>query len=201
MKSSIAWVAAAFLAAADLSPCLRPDPVPFRNGQTQISHDDGRTEKGVASGEILTAPGHITTKRAACQSLKLGHGPRPCKDTVAAFLTSRKIARLAIDAGIPDGYVRMFANLHASGETLGYRSVSTLEHYDPTSCAALCTEDDSCQAFNIFFLRAPTIVRQPCICDIPSAAHSSVLIVSPAGARRSLPHVAKHDFDSMRFVE
>lgn len=201
IRSSITWVAAALLAVADLSQCLRPNPVPFRDGQTQISHDDGRTDNGIALGEIITSPGQITTKRAACQPLKLGHGPRPCKDTAAAFLASRKIARLAIDAGIPDGYARTFANLYASSETLGYLSVSTLEHYDPMSCATLCTADDRCQTFNIFFLRAPTIVSQPCISCGVSVAHSSVLIVPPAGTRRSLPHVAEYNADSMRSVE
>lgn len=96
--------------------------------------------------------------REACQAQTLGSGPQPSRDTTEAFLNYSVFADAANSATTPDQYALAYKNLSASSNGYSYMGYTTLKTYDTVGCAALCTKTSGCNAFNIYYERAPTVV-------------------------------------------
>ncbi|KAH0382018.1 hypothetical protein KCU92_g6649, partial [Aureobasidium melanogenum] len=83
-------------------------------------------------------------------------------DTPAEFLAYTGYSDPALNAVTPPGYTNTFTNLQASSSADGYGGYTTLDSYDVASCAAQCTSRANCQAFNIYFERAPAAAPSNC---------------------------------------
>jgi hypothetical protein len=77
-------------------------------------------------------------------------------DTAADFLAYSAYSSAANNASTPSGYTKTFTNLNASNNADGYSGYTILSTYDVASCAAQCTTNTNCHAFNIFYERTPS---------------------------------------------
>ncbi|KAF2120136.1 hypothetical protein BDV96DRAFT_319071 [Lophiotrema nucula] len=104
-----------------------------------------------------------TANATSCRPVEtLGQGPVPSPDTAAEFLTSSLISGPALNASTPSGYNVNFKNLHASSsDSTGYLGTIELDSYNVSACAALCSSQEGCLAFNIFFERDPAAHLTP----------------------------------------
>lgn len=94
---------------------------------------------------------------STCTPLPAGSGPNPSPDTPEAFVDYGPFSQTAQSAGTPDGYDVTFTDLHATDyaqDSLGYQDFAS---YDPNACAAKCTAEAECAAFNIYFERSPSV--------------------------------------------
>jgi hypothetical protein len=77
-------------------------------------------------------------------------------DTAADFLAYPAYSSAANNASTPSGYTKTFTNFNASNNADGYSGYTILSTYDVASCAAQCTTNTNCHAFNIFYERTPS---------------------------------------------
>lgn len=102
-----------------------------------------------------------------------GYGPVPTPDTVSAFYAYAPFHSMASAAPstIPAAvatpvagqitvYNKTFNDLNASSSAQSYISLTTLQSYNVTQCAALCDCNSLCTAFNIYVERDPSV--NPC---------------------------------------
>ncbi|KAK7959765.1 uncharacterized protein PG986_004619 [Apiospora aurea] len=92
-------------------------------------------------------------KRAACGTQATGKGPASNPPTAEGFLNDPDFAATALGADAPDGYFNTFQNLKGSVEGVGYKTLNTIDTYDPAICARACNVMDGCNAFNIMYER------------------------------------------------
>lgn len=103
-----------------------------------------------------------TSVSDACAPLPLGSGPSPNKNTTSAFLHYGAFSTLCTIAAAPSGYQRTFHNQLAATSGANYMGYYTLSTgYDVNACAALCTDSQGCQGFNVYFERDPTVNPAP----------------------------------------
>lgn len=74
----------------------------------------------------------------------------------------------SLGAPIPAGYELSFSNKQASSNANNYMGVHTFDTYNTTACAALCDAVATCNAFNIYFERDPTVNPAPDCPNPPS---------------------------------
>ncbi|KAH7128420.1 hypothetical protein B0J11DRAFT_567036 [Dendryphion nanum] len=103
-------------------------------------------------------PNPSPMSNGSCNPLPLGKGFQPLPDTAFQFVHSTQLADMAKHAPTPDGYNRVFVNLHDSSSASIYLGYDTFDSYNSTLCAEKCNTKAGCIAINIFFERAPTKV-------------------------------------------
>ncbi|TKX18179.1 PAN domain-containing protein 13 [Elsinoe australis] len=81
-------------------------------------------------------------------------------DTVDNWMSQASFQNAALNAVTPDGWVRTFNNMNGSTSASSYMGLWTLKSYDPSQCAAICTNNTGCTSFNIFIERDPSL--NPC---------------------------------------
>ena len=59
-------------------------------------------------------------------------------------------------ARTPARYTKVFQDLNATVDHASYVGVHTLSAYDPSVCAAYCSNEPRCKAFNIYVSRDPS---------------------------------------------
>jgi hypothetical protein len=128
-------------------------------------------------------------KRAVCSPQPFGYGPVTIipKDDAASFAANPVYAIAANAAAVPAGYVQSFKNLNASSNAYGYMGFSTLQQYNPQTCATKCkciirfpilskfSETDEypgssmkgCMGINIYFERDPKLTPDQNSCPNP----------------------------------
>ncbi|KAF2785452.1 hypothetical protein K505DRAFT_209046, partial [Melanomma pulvis-pyrius CBS 109.77] len=94
---------------------------------------------------------------STCTPLPAGAGPNPSSDTPEAFVNYAPFSQTARSTATPDGYNVAFIDLHATDyaqDSLGYQDFGS---YDAQACAAKCTGQADCAAFNIYYERSPSV--------------------------------------------
>ena len=88
-------------------------------------------------------------------------------------LTSHELLALIVfqdaanGATTPAGYASAFQNGNASINAPKYMGSTALKSYDLAQCAAICDKSDGCNAFNVFFERAPSMTPDAKNCPNP----------------------------------
>ncbi|CBX90835.1 hypothetical protein LEMA_P058690.1 [Plenodomus lingam JN3] len=115
---------------------------------------------GPALTEVI--PATVTYDQAAAtalQSLEGKAGPVPgIRGTVNDYYYSESaLRRSARDAGTPPGYEKVFTDLIAANEQIGYLGfkINPRGEYDVSWCADWCDSESFCLGFNIYFQRDP----------------------------------------------
>jgi hypothetical protein len=97
--------------------------------------------------------------------------PAPIADPTSApsFENDPLYAQVATQAAAPAGYSTAFVNAEgAYMDTETYLTYKNLDSYSPETCASFCASTPTCSAFNIYFLRLPTLVPGPACPDPPA---------------------------------
>jgi hypothetical protein len=104
---------------------------------------------------------HQPYKRAACDPQPtLANRYHVNLANASTFRADPNIASVANNANpAPTGYFQSFKNLQGASSAmnyLGFVNVNTTKGYDVDFCAARCSANAGCLAFNIYFVRSPT---------------------------------------------
>ncbi|KAH7066673.1 hypothetical protein BKA63DRAFT_378857, partial [Paraphoma chrysanthemicola] len=106
----------------------------------------------------------------SCYPMSDGRGPKPADDTTLAFLEFREFSELALSASTPSNYTRVYADEHAASFfPSNYMQWLELSSYNPIECSTQCNEMPTCQGFNIYFERKPTVQLGPNCPTSPSS--------------------------------
>ncbi|KNG46635.1 hypothetical protein TW65_06639 [Stemphylium lycopersici] len=154
----------------------------------------------VVSAAALDAAFAQLTERQACEPLPPGSGRVPFPDTAEAFHSFAPFSDAAIAAPTPAGYIKAYSNLHTTyDEPSQFVYYKNMDSYDVAECAAACNHEAKCNAFTIFFERAPTV--EPGVgCANPN---STTLIKCDLWAGTILPSIPlnkgqmRHQFHSV----
>ncbi|TKX19983.1 metallopeptidase-like protein 6 [Elsinoe australis] len=98
----------------------------------------------------------IETGNCSKQIIPFGYAPAP--NTPIGFLVDTRLAASAKAASsYPAGYTTSFTNQY--GSIQGGTSLNSLQlsNYNVSACAAACSKNSACNAFNIYFTRSPTL--------------------------------------------
>lgn len=110
---------------------------------------------------------------ASCRPEKIQYNYSSDPDTPTGFLVDKLLGDTASSVNPPAGYTKSFLNAFGSvtaDEYIGYYQLSSFSVKD---CAAICTDvGDSCQAFNIYYERNPTVDPDIKSCPNPKSATS-----------------------------
>ncbi|KAF2163947.1 hypothetical protein M409DRAFT_57053 [Zasmidium cellare ATCC 36951] len=97
------------------------------------------------------------TARKACDPQKAGAAPVTSPDTASAFLANANYTTIQANAPVPQGYQIVFQNLQGATQQNGYLGYYTLSSYDTVKCQQYCDKASSCQAFNVYIERDPSV--------------------------------------------
>jgi hypothetical protein len=87
-----------------------------------------------------------------------GLGPRVVPDTVSAFQQYQPFQSMSLNNTYVPGYTSIYTNLTAAANGLtNYLGMYYLPTYSPSSCAAKCNELSTCNSFNIYVERDPSV--------------------------------------------
>ncbi|OJD38667.1 uncharacterized protein BKCO1_40002 [Diplodia corticola] len=127
------------------------------------------TDSTVAKRDLTAAEAKCAENGWDCCPLPTGTLDLPSPNTADAFTSFSTYSDLATGATAPSGYTQAFSNQDGAVQQVGYRGVYTLDSYSPSDCAAYCDADSSCQAFNIYIERDPSIRPDYDVCTNPDA--------------------------------
>ncbi|MCJ1229605.1 hypothetical protein MMC12_006274 [Toensbergia leucococca] len=99
----------------------------------------------------------LEKRDGTCDPQPSGPGPVPSPDTPSAFLADPTLQAMSTNALTPYGYAQVFVNLQDSLSASNYMGLYTLNMYDTSQCQSLCDQASSCQAFNIYIERDPSL--------------------------------------------
>jgi hypothetical protein len=87
-----------------------------------------------------------------------GLGPRVVPDTVSAFQQYQPFQSMSLNNTYVPDYTSIYTNLTAAANGLtDYLGMYYLPIYSPSSCAAKCNELSTCNSFNIYVERDPSV--------------------------------------------
>lgn len=86
-----------------------------------------------------------------------GYGPKMSPDTVSTFQQYTPFQSMSLNSTYTPGYTTIFTNLPAASKTNTYIGLYLLQTYDVSACAAKCNEVSSCNSFNLYIERDPSV--------------------------------------------
>lgn len=128
-------------------------------------------QQSAGTSELVIGSTDIVHRRAAassCAPQPTGAGPVPSPDTAASFLSSPLLSQPALEAPVPNGYVKAFENLTASSNAYSYMGFALMQSYDTLKCANKCNAISGCQSFNIYYERDPLQNPDSASCSLAS---------------------------------
>lgn len=117
--------------------------------------------------------GKKAKRGASCRPEKIQYNYSSDPDTPTGFLVDKLLGGTASSINPPAGYTKSFLNAFGSVNADGYIGYYQLPSFSVKDCAAICTDvGDSCQAFNIYYERNPTVDPDIKSCPNPKSATS-----------------------------
>lgn len=117
-----------------------------------------KTTSVVPVVNVASSSSTSTSGGYSCVAQPTGVGIGPSTDTAAAFVKYTVFHGDAISAALPSGYLISFAASNAAvQQNTDFMTYYLLPSYNTQTCADYCTNTYGCQAWNIFFERAPSV--------------------------------------------
>ncbi|THZ51773.1 hypothetical protein D6C90_01579 [Aureobasidium pullulans] len=87
-----------------------------------------------------------------------GQGPTMVPDTVDTFINYKPFQSISLNNTYAPGYTTIFKNLTSAAKNPNnYIGLYYLDTYDVSACAAKCNEVSTCNSFNIYIERDPSV--------------------------------------------
>ncbi|KAH7067551.1 hypothetical protein BKA63DRAFT_582516 [Paraphoma chrysanthemicola] len=120
---------------------------------------------GAASAVGIPRP---RAQAQSCGPLSKSNVPVPEPNTPEAFTNFQYYGTVSASSATPSGFDVVFTNQTAAMRSYKYMHYVDLDKYEVAQCTASCNASPGCDAFNIFFLRHPS-VEPAAACPNPKA--------------------------------
>ncbi|KAH7083685.1 hypothetical protein FB567DRAFT_89986 [Paraphoma chrysanthemicola] len=120
---------------------------------------------GAASAVGIPRP---RAQAQSCGPLSKSNVPVPDPNTPESFTKFQPYGTESASSATPSAFDVVFTNQTAAIRSYKYMHYVDLDKYEVTKCAASCNSSPGCDAFNIFFLRHPS-VEPAATCPNPKA--------------------------------